>query len=596
MKEFAGTSLRTRLYLLVLAAFIPVSVLIFYIAEEKKAEETEAIFQKTLVLTRAAAIEENQKLEFTRSLLTALADAFFAFRDRSEPLSLLISNLSGQFEGYAELGILGPDGRLVAGGSMPDAGELYGEKSWFKSCLQGGDLIIGEYQGKTIDGTPVLYFALPACDTGGQVQAVVFTAVDLNWMNRSLFKQLVTLPEGAQLILLDSDNGIIRYDVDTGRWSVPKNLAPALQRRTADGSPGTLSLSDETGTRWMYAYAPLASSFRVGRVSVVLGIPEARALAASRRNFVRNLTLLILSALMAVLFIWWAGDFYILRRIRRIVRVSRELAAGNLEARIGKIGVRDEMGHLADVFDEMAVSLQTRIQNEQQVLASLERSREQLRDLAAHQQEVRELERIRIAREIHDQFGQSLTILKMDLSWLKKRMPQLMPGLEEKLAGMDRVIDDALKTIHTITAELRPVILDDFGLSAAIEWQVEEFANRSGVDCRMAKTGFEPDLPKDQATTVFRIFQEILTNILRHANARKVVVRLLQEAGSVILEVQDDGRGITESEVNDSKSYGLIGIRERLYPWHGRVSFEGRPGAGTRVTVELPLSSKGNLP
>lgn len=593
MQQFVGTSLKTRLYLLVLAAFIPVSVLIFYIAEEKKAEETEAIFQKTMVLTRAAAIEENQKLEFTRSLLAALAETVLKFQDQQERLSALMSSLSGQFEGYVQLGAIGPDGRLVAGGNPFEAGWDYSEKPWFARCMERRELTMGEYQGQSIDDVPVLYFALPASDAKGQIHAVVFTAVDLNWMNRSLFKQLVTLPKGSQLTLLDDDKGIIRYDVDSGEWSIPKDLDPALRRQISEHASGTLSLPDENGAERLVAYAPLASSFKGRNVSVALGVPETSALAASKRNFIRNLVLLILSALMAVLIIWWAADFYILRRIRRIVRVSRELAEGNLDARIGKIGVHDEMGHLAGVFDEMAGSLQSRIQREQQVMASLESSREQLRNLAAHQQEIRERERIRIAREIHDQFGQSLTILKMDLSWLRKRTSRTSE-LEEKLRVMDWVIDEALKTIHTITAELRPVILDDFGLSAAIEWQVEEFQNRSGIDCRMVKTGYEPDLPKDQATALFRIFQEVLTNILRHANAREVEVRLREEAGSVILEVRDDGRGITEAEVSDSTSYGLIGIRERLYPWHGRVLFEGRPGAGTRVTVVLPLIQKGD--
>jgi signal transduction histidine kinase len=143
---------------------------------------------------------------------------------------------------------------------------------------------------------------------------------------------------------------------------------------------------------------------------------------------------------------------------------------------------------------------------------------------------------------------------------------------------------------------LRPVILDDFGLAAAIEWQVEEFRKRVGIACRMEPTGFEPDLPKDQATALFRIFQETLTNIIRHARADDVVVRLAAGDGDLILQIQDNGRGITETEIDDPTSFGLIGIRERLYPWNGHVSFEGRPGRGTRVTIRLPMPTKGISP
>jgi len=381
--------------------------------------------------------------------------------------------------------------------------------------------------------------------------------------------------------------------VDAGQWSVPASFDPALRRQIVSRKSGTLNATDENSVLRIYTFAPLSSSFRKRQISIVLEIPQVLALAASKRIFTRNVILLMVSALMAVLSIWWAGDVFILRRVRAMIRVSRELAAGDLNARIGKIGVRDELSHLAGVFDEMAAALQVRIEREEKVMASLEQSREQIRNLSAYQQEVREQERIRIAREIHDQFGQSLTILKMDLSWLKKQLPDNIPKVDEKMGAMSQVIDEALVNLHAVTAELRPVILDDFGLAAAIEWQVEEFRNRSGIACRMARTGFEPDLPKDRAAALFRIFQETLTNILRHAQASEVAVRLEEDDGELMLQVRDNGRGITEAEISDPKSFGLLGMRERLYPWNGRVAFEGQPGQGTRVTVRLPIPPKG---
>jgi signal transduction histidine kinase len=184
----------------------------------------------------------------------------------------------------------------------------------------------------------------------------------------------------------------------------------------------------------------------------------------------------------------------------------------------------------------------------------------------------------------------------MDLSWLKKRLDHKNPAVDEKMEAMFQVLADALENLHTVTTELRPIILDDFGLAAAIEWQAEEFRNRVGIECRMAPTDFEPDLPKDQATALFRIFQETLTNIMRHAQASEVVVHLEARDGDLILQIRDNGRGITAAEIDDPKSFGLLGIRERLYPWNGRATFEGRPGQGTRVTVRLPMSPKGVLP
>ncbi|MEJ2155734.1 MAG: histidine kinase [Desulfobacteraceae bacterium] len=593
MQKFSGTSLKTRLYVLVLVAFIPVAVLIFYIAEEQREIETAAILQKAMVLAHVAADEENQLVASARGMLTAVAEAFVMVQDRIERMSGFLAAVMHQSDGYADLGVAAPDGRVLA--SVRKSGEAANllDKAWFESCLRRKDLAMGSYRSERIGDRPVLYFALPALDKERQVMAVAFAAFDLNWINRTIFRQLAELPKGSRLTLLDQTRGMLRYDVDAGSWSVPERFDATLRRRITDGGAGTFSAVDEAGELRIFAYAPLASAFRQHNMAVVLEIPQALALATSRRIFTRNVTLLVISALIAVISIWWAGNVFILRRVHEMVRVSRKLAAGDLGARIGKIGVRDELSHLAGVFDEMAAALQNRIEREQRVMASLEQSREQLRRLSAYQQQVREEERHRIAREIHDQFGQSLTILKMDLTWMKKHFPDRASELDAKMEAMAQVIGEALETLHAVTAELRPVMLDDFGLSAAIEWQVEEFRKRSGIDCRMEETGFEPDLPKDQAAAIFRIFQETLTNIMRHAKADRVEVRLAHSKGDLLLEVRDNGRGITEEEINAPTSFGLLGMRERLYPWNGRVSFEGHPGKGTRVSIRLPLPLKG---
>ncbi|MEJ2038305.1 MAG: histidine kinase, partial [Desulfosarcinaceae bacterium] len=452
---------------------------------------------------------------------------------------------------------------------------------------------IGPYQGEHINEDAVLYFSTPVLDRTQTLVAVAFAALNLDWMNRTVFKLLAELPVGSRLTLLDEYHGMLRYTADTDRWSVPDSYDPALRKRIVGHGSGTITSTDEAGVMRIHAFAPVSGSFRTRQVTMVLEIPQKIAFSASSRVFLRNLAMLFASALIAVVSIWWTADVFILRRVRAMVAVTRKLADGELDARIGRIGGSDELSHLAGVFDEMAASLQKRIEHETQVMASLEQSREQLRKLAAYQQEVREEERLRIAREIHDEFGQCLTILKMDLAWLNKQLSPKLGEIVEKMQSMSQVIEEALKNLHAVTAELRPVILDDFGLAAAIEWQIDEFRKRSGINCNLESNGFEPDLPKDQATALFRIFQETLTNILRHAQADDVEVRLQEHEGVLVLDVHDNGRGITTDEINHPMSYGLLGMRERLYPWNGRVTFQGRPGRGTRVTIELPLPGKG---
>jgi signal transduction histidine kinase len=217
-------------------------------------------------------------------------------------------------------------------------------------------------------------------------------------------------------------------------------------------------------------------------------------------------------------------------------------------------------------------------------------AREQLRDLASYLQAAREEERAEIAREIHDEFGQALSALNMDLFWLSKRLPADQPHLAEKASAMSDLIDSTIQTVRHVATELRPGLLDDLGLAAAMEWQAEEFAERTGIDCELYLSNAEIVLDRDLATVIFRIFQETLTNVVRHSEATEVRVELKDRPDELVLIVRDNGRGITESQVSHPRSLGLMGMRERAYSWGGEVAFQGVPGQGTTVTVRIPNS------
>jgi len=218
------------------------------------------------------------------------------------------------------------------------------------------------------------------------------------------------------------------------------------------------------------------------------------------------------------------------------------------------------------------------------------RSTEQLRELSARLQSVREEERTQIARAIHDELGQALTGLKMDVAWLQKHMDQQPPALLEKTEAMSDLIDVIVQAVRRIATELRPGILD-LSLVATIEWQLQEFQDRSGIQGKLISAPEETALDADGATTVFRIFQEILTNVTRHAQATQIEVSVEENATFLTLQVQDNGRGITSSEIHSPKSIGLLGMQERARLRAGEVHFQGAPGQGTTVTVRLPLST-----
>jgi PAS domain S-box-containing protein len=222
---------------------------------------------------------------------------------------------------------------------------------------------------------------------------------------------------------------------------------------------------------------------------------------------------------------------------------------------------------------------------------ALRESSDQLRELAARVQAAREDERTRIARERHDELGQQLTAIRMDLGWLSRRI-DLTGESRERVDAMTALVDTTFKVVRRLGTELRPGVLDDLGLGAAIEWQAREFESRSGVAVHVDAPQ-DLALDRDRATAIFRIFQEILTNVGRHSGARTVAARLWTERGRVRLRVRDDGRGIRPEEAVNLRSFGLLGMRERASLLGGSFRIEAGEAGGTIVTVALPLDAEG---
>jgi PAS domain S-box-containing protein len=222
---------------------------------------------------------------------------------------------------------------------------------------------------------------------------------------------------------------------------------------------------------------------------------------------------------------------------------------------------------------------------------TLRKSQHQLRRLAGHLQQIQEQERARIAREIHDEVAQSLTALHLDLAWLVTRLPNV-PEVYDRLQAMVAQLEALDTTARHIATELRPPLLDDLGLLAAIEWQLQDVSQRTGLAYALLMPHEEITLDPEQATAVFRIFQEALTNVVRHADASEVVVRVHAGPDAIRLEVADDGQGITPEQLDDPAALGLLGMRERAMLWDGEVSVQGKPGVGTTVTLRMPFTSE----
>ncbi|HXG95179.1 MAG TPA: PAS domain S-box protein [Blastocatellia bacterium] len=230
-------------------------------------------------------------------------------------------------------------------------------------------------------------------------------------------------------------------------------------------------------------------------------------------------------------------------------------------------------------------------------LTERKQAEEQLRALTARLQNIREEERTRIAREVHDELGQALTGLKMDLSWIINRLPQagdkkVSRLIEDRSKGMFDLIAKTIKTVRKISSDLRPGVLDDLGLVAAIEWQANDFQNRTGIRCKFDAAVEHIELDREVSTAVFRIFQETLTNVARHADATRVEIKLNRSNGNLVLEVTDNGKGITKQDIAGKKSLGLLGMRERAHIVGGEVTLRGARNKGTTVIVEVPIEPR----
>lgn len=220
--------------------------------------------------------------------------------------------------------------------------------------------------------------------------------------------------------------------------------------------------------------------------------------------------------------------------------------------------------------------------------AALRKSRHQLRQLAKRLHEAQEEERTRMAREVHDVLGQAMSVLRMDITWLRDHAPD-DDAYNERMRQALEHVNETIEMVRHISHELRPGVLDHFGLAAALDWQAEQFEQRSGLPCSFSEDVDDEDLDPDLATALFRIYQEALTNVVRHAEASSVHVALSTEGDDLVLTIQDDGKGIAEEDMQPSDSLGLLNMRERVMPWDGTVAINGTSGRGTTVSVRVPL-------
>jgi signal transduction histidine kinase len=330
-------------------------------------------------------------------------------------------------------------------------------------------------------------------------------------------------------------------------------------------------------------------------------------------NTIRSGLVISLIGVLAALAVSVLTTRRIVRPLSEITRATLELEKGNYLIEL-KHHSDDEIGVLADTFRRMSEQVEKRTAEQQESNKHLKQEigerkvaeeevrrlnsdleqrvvarTVELRNLYQHLQTVREEERAIISRDIHDDLGQLLTALKIDLLWMRKKLPGEHRQLFEKTLEMETHFDEAVRIVRRISTELRPAILDDLGLTEAIEWHTQEFQKRTGIISEVRSSFDCSTLDVGRSTALFRIFQETLTNICRHAEATRVEVTLSKKGDELVASIMDNGKGITEQHLRDPLSLGLIGMRERARCFGGEVIINRLPNGGTGVRIIIPL-------
>jgi signal transduction histidine kinase len=246
--------------------------------------------------------------------------------------------------------------------------------------------------------------------------------------------------------------------------------------------------------------------------------------------------------------------------------------------------LRSQLGSIVTILS-LVHNVTERIKAEE----TMHQSYHQIRSLTEHLQNIREEERTNIAREIHDELGMQLTVLKMDIAWLRKKVDAGNEAVKEKINDILHLLNNTVQSVRRISSELRPGILDELGLAAAIEWHLNDFEKRSGIKTHFNFAEDDQQLPGPVKTNLYRILQESLTNVARHAQAKEVKVDLVRLNGHITLKIKDDGVGFDHENISKKRTLGILGMKERAAMMGGKYEIYSEPGKGTTISVLIPL-------
>ncbi|HJW72049.1 MAG TPA: histidine kinase [Geothrix sp.] len=565
-------TLRFHLPLLALLATLPAFLVVMILAGRERAGALRHAESEARLVAGLATREHSHQVIGAQRLLMHLDPA------PGENLQSLLPGLLHANPALANLGLLDRDGKLLFS-VVPSANtvEMRDEPA-IKGALEAPGVAIGRYRIGKIVHRPVLILAR-AVSRGTQTQ-VLFAALDLAWLE-NLGPQ-AQLPPGTSLYITDREGRVLARTGEGVEKDLTTGQPLPAWKDILDSRRGLIGATGPDGVHRLFVASAMPE---VHDLFVAVGLPESAVLKEANQAFDRTLIALAVLMLLTVVSSLVAADVSVLRELRLLAAATRKLGSGDLRVRAHLPDTRGELRDLAMAFNAMAEALAERQREAQEAQA-------QLRALSHRVQAAREEEGARIARELHDQLGQELTSYKLSLASLRTRAQVRCPGawadeLAQWCDATGRQIEGSIESIRRIASELRPSVLDRLGLLPALEWLASDFQQRSGVACKVESRGLEGAIDPGCATALFRITQEALTNVARHAHANRVEIALLGDDARLELRIQDDGCGFSPTEPR-GRHLGLLGMEERVAGFGGTFRWGPSPLGGAEILALLP--------
>lgn len=581
-------SLRGQLLFLVCLASLPALLFMFFAAENERTAAFERIQRESIQLAVMTSREHTHQIRGARALLSWLGEKVTreglqspVFKDSDFLRALLAGHPQ-----LANIGVLTADGQVIS-----SAYPLSNYRSWkdnpaYLAALGSKTVEAGSYITSPIFKRPTLNHAYAVRNSENQAIAVLFDGLNLDWFAE--MTRYARLSKGVSLFIADGEGNVLvssqtqstnSDETFSGQAHFPEMSVLVKSERGA-----VLGL-DSTDARHYVVAAPLEEA---PGLYMVAAVPYDQVVGQANTIFYRTLLSLGLLVLFTAIMVFVTMELGMLRGIRSLTSAAKRLGAGDFSARAKIPRGRNEFASLANTFNAMADTLVERHNEAIEV-------QQRLRALANRIQEAREEEAARISRELHDEMAQSLTAMKIDLSQLQACCPAnrfdepCALALKQTVTDMTGCIGAMVDLVRRISSELRPGVLDKLGLTEALQWLASEITARTDLAIQVEADDSYTFVDKKVSLTLFRIAQEALTNVIRHAEAQIVEIRLITMCEKIVLTVCDDGKGIPSRVPDGEKSFGIIGMRERAMLLGGHLSICGDQKQGTTVTATVPV-------